>query len=147
MILLDSFRNVPRPYTVFYTHRDSNLNPNSNSVGALNQEKALLGALLGAFSVIVKTNCATDGSFHSTSHGVLEWSHSNCTETTAAATTVTDCPLHCSVMLAQCCMMPCMNAEQVSWYYIVLHANTDTSWLTVLCNYICSFATSVLITD
>ena len=33
MILLDSFRNVPRPYTVFYTHRDSNLNPNSNSVG------------------------------------------------------------------------------------------------------------------
>ena len=32
------------------------------TVGAFNQEKALVGA----FSVIVKTNCATDGSFYST---------------------------------------------------------------------------------
>ena len=32
-------------------------------VGAFNQEKALVGA----FSVIVKTNCETDGSFYSTS--------------------------------------------------------------------------------
>ena len=32
-------------------------------VGAFNQEKALVGA----FSVIVKTDCATDGSFYSTS--------------------------------------------------------------------------------
>ena len=31
-------------------------------VGAFNQEKALVGA----FSVIVKTDCATDGSFYST---------------------------------------------------------------------------------
>ena len=30
--------------------------------GAFNQEKALVGA----FSVIVKTNCETDGSFYST---------------------------------------------------------------------------------
>ena len=34
-------------------------------VGAFNQEKALVGA----FSVIVKTNCGTDGSFYSTSLG------------------------------------------------------------------------------
>ena len=33
-------------------------------VGAFNQEKALVGA----FSVIVKTDCGTDGSFYSTSH-------------------------------------------------------------------------------
>ena len=33
-------------------------------VGAFNQEKALVGA----FSVIVKTDCETDGSFYSTSH-------------------------------------------------------------------------------
>ena len=32
-------------------------------VGAFNQEKALVGA----FSVIVKTDCTTDGSFYSTS--------------------------------------------------------------------------------
>ena len=32
-------------------------------VGAFNQEKALVGA----FSVIVKTDCVTDGSFYSTS--------------------------------------------------------------------------------
>ena len=31
-------------------------------VGAFNQEKALVGA----FSVIVKTGCGTDGSFYST---------------------------------------------------------------------------------
>ena len=31
-------------------------------VGAFNQEKALVGT----FSVIVKTDCETDGSFHST---------------------------------------------------------------------------------
>ena len=31
-------------------------------VGAFNQEKALVGA----FSVIVKTDCGTDGSFYST---------------------------------------------------------------------------------
>ena len=34
-------------------------------VGAFNQEKALVGA----FSVIVKTGCGTDGSFYSTSWG------------------------------------------------------------------------------
>ena len=33
-------------------------------VAAFNQEKALVGA----FSVIVKTDCGTDGSFHSTSY-------------------------------------------------------------------------------
>ena len=33
-------------------------------VGAFNQEKALPGA----FSIIVKTDCETDGSFHSTSY-------------------------------------------------------------------------------
>ena len=33
-------------------------------VGAFNQEKALVGA----FSVIVKTDCATDGSFYSTNY-------------------------------------------------------------------------------
>ena len=33
-------------------------------VGAFNQEKALVGA----FSVIVKTGCVTDGLFYSTSH-------------------------------------------------------------------------------
>ena len=32
-------------------------------VGAFNQKKALVGA----FSVIVKTDCGTDGSFYSTS--------------------------------------------------------------------------------
>ena len=36
-------------------------------VGAFNQEKALVGA----FSVIVKTNCGTDGSFHSTTSEFL----------------------------------------------------------------------------
>ena len=34
-------------------------------VGAFNQEKALVGA----FSVIEKTDCETDGSFYSTSPG------------------------------------------------------------------------------
>ena len=34
-------------------------------VGAFNQEKALV--VVGAFSVIVKTDCETDGSFYSTS--------------------------------------------------------------------------------
>ena len=34
-------------------------------VGAFNQEKTLVGA----FSVIVKTDCATDGSFYSTNTG------------------------------------------------------------------------------
>ena len=34
-------------------------------VGAINQEKALVGA----FSVIVKTDCETDGSFYSTNVG------------------------------------------------------------------------------
>ena len=33
-------------------------------VGTFNQEKALVGA----FSVIVKTGCGTDGALHSTSH-------------------------------------------------------------------------------
>ena len=33
-------------------------------VGAFNQEKALVGA----FSVIVKTGCGTDGALHSTKH-------------------------------------------------------------------------------
>ena len=36
-------------------------------VGAFNQEKALVGA----FSVIVKTDCGTDGSFYSTTPGTL----------------------------------------------------------------------------
>ena len=36
-------------------------------VGAFNQEKALVGA----FSVIVKTNYETDGSFYSTNHYVV----------------------------------------------------------------------------
>ena len=36
-------------------------------VGAFNQEKALVGA----FSVIVKTGCETDGSFHITSVDAL----------------------------------------------------------------------------
>ena len=31
-------------------------------VGAFNQEKALVGALVGAFSVIMETDCETDGS-------------------------------------------------------------------------------------
>ena len=43
MILLDSFRNVLRPYAVSYTHRGSCLNPNSNSVGTFYMEKALVG--------------------------------------------------------------------------------------------------------
>ena len=33
-------------------------------VGAINQEKALVGA----FYMIVKTSCGTDGALHSTSH-------------------------------------------------------------------------------
>ena len=37
-------------------------------VGAFNQEKALVGA----FSVIVKTGYGTDGSFYSTSRGSLK---------------------------------------------------------------------------
>ena len=37
-------------------------------VGAFNQEKALVGA----FSVIVKTNCETDGSFYSTNLEVVD---------------------------------------------------------------------------
>ena len=36
-------------------------------VGAFNQEKALVGA----FSVIVETDCGTDGSFYSTTHVIL----------------------------------------------------------------------------
>ena len=39
-------------------------------VGAFNQEKALVGA----FSVIVKTDCETDGALHSTSKEVFSWS-------------------------------------------------------------------------
>ena len=35
-------------------------------VGAFNQEKTLVGA----FSMIVKTGCGTDGSFYSTSHNL-----------------------------------------------------------------------------
>ena len=38
-------------------------------VGAFNQEKALVGA----FSVIVKTGCGTDGPFYSTNSGVPAW--------------------------------------------------------------------------
>ena len=38
-------------------------------VGAFNQEKALVGA----FSVIVKTNCETDGALHSTTHNMPIW--------------------------------------------------------------------------
>ena len=37
-------------------------------VGAFNQEKALVGA----FSVIVKEDCETDGALHSTSVDVVE---------------------------------------------------------------------------
>ena len=40
-------------------------------VGALNQEKALLGA----FSVIVKTGCGTDGALHSISYMLQHRSH------------------------------------------------------------------------
>ena len=36
-------------------------------VGAFNQEKALVGA----FSVIVKTGCETDGSFYSTTANIM----------------------------------------------------------------------------
>ena len=36
-------------------------------VGAFNQEKALVGA----FSVIVKTGCGTDGSFYSTNNFLI----------------------------------------------------------------------------
>ena len=38
-------------------------------VGAFNQEKALVGA----FSVIVKTDCGTDGSFYSTRRNPVGW--------------------------------------------------------------------------
>ena len=45
-----------------------------SKVGAFNQEKALVGA----FSVIVKTDCETDGSFYSTNQDTTdtdqEWS-------------------------------------------------------------------------
>ena len=41
----------------------------SGLVGAFNQEKALVGA----FSVIVKTGCGTDGSFYSTSPDTFWW--------------------------------------------------------------------------
>ena len=37
-------------------------------VGAFNQEKALVGA----FSVIVKTGCGTDGSFYSTAQDLVQ---------------------------------------------------------------------------
>ena len=40
-------------------------NTQRQPVGAFNQEKALVGAS----SVIVKTDCETDGSFYSTNHG------------------------------------------------------------------------------
>ena len=47
-------------------------------VGAFNQEKALVGA----FSMIVKTDCGTDGSFYSTSQDqTLRQQEENCTET------------------------------------------------------------------
>ena len=49
-------------------------------VGAFNQEKALVGA----FSVIVKTGCGTDGALHSTNWrllglviGSVEWEGGN----------------------------------------------------------------------
>ena len=43
-------------------------------VGAFNQEQALVGA----FSVIVKTNCGTDGALHSTTPDkYLHRSHDN----------------------------------------------------------------------
>ena len=38
-------------------------------VGAFNQEKALVGA----FSVIVKTGCGTDGALHSTNVDVISF--------------------------------------------------------------------------
>ena len=55
-------------------------------VGAFNQEKALVGA----FSVIVKTSCGTDGSFYSTSmqcgHGVWPGAGWSCSSHMAAVT-------------------------------------------------------------
>ena len=42
-------------------------------VAAFNQEKALVGA----FSVIVKTGCGTDGALHSTSNNLSD-SDANC---------------------------------------------------------------------
>ena len=43
----------------------------AQGVGAFNQEKALVGA----FSVIVKTNCETDESFYSTKHHCRQLHH------------------------------------------------------------------------
>ena len=51
-------------------------------VGAFNQEKALVGA----FSVIVKTGCGTDGSFYSTNK---DTAHRGATET-ASGTHITE---------------------------------------------------------
>ena len=49
-------------------------------VGAFNQEKALVGA----FSVIVKTGCGTDGSFYSTSFHFPKISNHPCVRGPAA---------------------------------------------------------------
>ena len=43
-------------------------------VGAFNQKKALVGA----FSVIVKTGCGTDGALHSTTFMCRYSAHSSC---------------------------------------------------------------------
>ena len=54
--------SVPQPvFTITEKAPTSVLNVKA-LVGAFNQEKALVGA----FSVIVKTGCGTDGSFYST---------------------------------------------------------------------------------
>ena len=55
--------------TQFHVYLLSRLNSVFNVkalVGVLNQEKALVGA----FSVIVKTDCGTDGSFYSTNSDI-----------------------------------------------------------------------------
>ena len=41
-------------------------------MGTFNQEKVIVGAIVGAFSVIVRTDCETDGSFYSTNMVTLQ---------------------------------------------------------------------------
>merc|ERR1712079_758813 len=53
---------ISRPLTVGSTPVYNSVLNVKTLVGAFNQEKALVGA----FSVIVKTGCGTDGSFYST---------------------------------------------------------------------------------
>ena len=51
--------------------------------GAFNQEKALVGA----FPVIVKTGCGTDGALHSTSPGCAGWCNGDCVWSDGECTT------------------------------------------------------------